>query len=325
LSRRLRVLWLTVFVVFSLVACGPEGAQEEAEDYPSDRITMLVPYAAGGPTDLSARAVADYFEQEFGQTVGVENREGASGAIATNELVSAAPDGYTIGVIAAPATVVVPMMEDVAYEVDDFQPVAGIMEMPAVLAVRSDSPYGSAEEFFEAAEQEPGSLNVGTPGATTSQSIELRRLNENYEPEVEVIPFDGNSELVSGLLGGNIDALFTVASEDILSQIEAGEFEPLAVSPEQRVDFLPDVPTLSELGFEDLTLSTSIFGLAVPRDTPPEIVERLEETTRAALEDPAVVDRIGENYVPSEFITGEDLRNTLEEIRDAYEPIVGEE
>lgn len=289
--------------------------------YPSERITVLVPYTLGGPTDLATRAVADYFEQELGQSVVVENREGASGAFATSELVRSEADGHTIGVVASPATAVVPLMvEDVAYDINDFTTVGGIMEMPTVLAVNSDSPYGSAEEFLDAAESSSGTTTVGTPGVATSQSVELQKLNQDYETQLGIIPFDGNTELTGASLGRNVDAIFTVASESVVSLIESGELEPLAVSSAERVEFFPGVPTLAELGYGELMHSTSTFGLVVPQGTPPDVVGQLEEMTRAAMEEPEVVEQIGEDYVPSDFITGEEFRLNLEETRETYEP-----
>lgn len=312
----------TLVVSLVLTSCGAGGTSESPEDFPSDTLTILVPFAPGGPTDSGTRAVAGYFEKELGQTVNVENIEGGSGAVATNELISSKPDGYTIGVIVPPATVAVPMIEDVGYSIDDFAPVANIIEIPSVLTVQADSPYGSAKALFKAAEQDPGSITVGTPGADASQAIELRRLNANYDPEVKVVPFEGNPQAVSNLLGGNLDATLLPASEDVLSQIEAGKFKPLAVTSGERADFLPDVPTLAELGYEDLTLSVSLIGFAVAEGTPQEVVDKLEATTREALEDPQVVEQIGKNYV--KFMTGEKLKQRMDRIRETYKPILAE-
>ncbi|MBA2443659.1 MAG: tripartite tricarboxylate transporter substrate binding protein [Rubrobacter sp.] len=285
---------------------------------------VVVPYAPGGPTDLAARTIGSYYEEEFDETVVVENEPGASGTMAMNELISSEPDGYTVKLIAAPATVVVPLVEDVGYTADDFDTVGVITVVPSVLAVGSDSPYESAEEFLEAAEESPGELSVGTPGANTSQSLEMQRLDEEYGVEVTTVPFEGNTEMTSALLGGNVDAIMINASEDVLANIEAGDFVPLAASPEERPDFLSDTPTFRELGYEDLTLSTSLFGFGVPNDTPEDITGKLEDTLREALEDPEVREQLGEEYIADEFIDAEEFREQLDEIVEVYEPILSE-
>ncbi|MGF1473250.1 MAG: tripartite tricarboxylate transporter substrate binding protein [Rubrobacteraceae bacterium] len=323
--RKLGTLIALVALAAALVSCtGGGGSAESAEDYPSDDVTLLVPYGAGGPTDLAARTVAKYYEDEFGQTVLVENMAGASGAQAMNELKSSQSDGYTIAIIAAPATVVVPLIEDVGYTADDFTTVGVITIIPSVLAVRNDSEYETAEDFFAAAKENPGKLNVGIPGANTSQGLEMQRLAEEYDIELSLVPFKGNAAMTSALLGGNVDAVFINASEDVLANIEGGEFKPLAVSPPERVEYLSDVPTLKELGYEDLTNSVSIFALAAPNGTPEEIIAKLESTLEEALQDEKVREQLGEQYVPEEFIGSEELRQRLNDIVEAYEPLLKE-
>ena len=323
--RRLGLLIALMALATALVSCTGGGSGESAEDYPSDDVRLLVPYGAGGPTDLAARTVAQYFEGEFDQTVLVENLAGASGAQAMNELIASQSDGYTTAIIAAPATVVVPLVEDVGYTADDFSTVGAITVIPSVLTVRSDSEYETAEDFFAAAEENPDQLNVGVAGANTSQALELRLLAESYGVELSLVPFRGNAEMTSALLGGNVDAVFINASEDVLANIDGGEFKPLAVSPPERVEYLSDVPTLKELGYEELVNSVSIFGLAAPNGTPDEVIGRLESTLQEALQDEEVREQLGEQYVPEEFIGAEELRQRLNEIVEAYRPLLEEE
>jgi tripartite-type tricarboxylate transporter receptor subunit TctC len=249
---------------------------------------------------------------------------GAAGSMAMNELVASEPDGHTLTLVAAPSTVVTPMIQDVSYGPEDFVTIGVITEVPSVLAVAAGSEFADAEAFFAAARQRPGELTVGAPGATTSQAIELRRLASEYGVEVTVVPFNGNAELIQALLGGNVDALLVNVSQDIRAQFDAGAFRPLAISPAQRVDYLPDTPTLAELGFPGLTYSTSLFGLGAPAGTPPEIVARLETAMREGLADPAVRAQLDEAYVPDEFIGGAEFRARLDEIVQVYGPVAQE-
>jgi tripartite-type tricarboxylate transporter receptor subunit TctC len=313
--------------VLTLAACGDDeggssGGGGDAADYPTDDITLYVPYAAGGPTDLAARTIGSCMEDEFGQTVIVENREGASGSIGMQAMLAEDADGYTLSLIAVPASATNPLQgEDVGYTNEDYVPIAAITEIPSVLAVGADSEYADAEAFFEAAQDSPGDLNVGVPGTTTSQAMELQRMAQEYDTELTLVPFTGNAEMTAALLGGNVDAVFINSSQDVLTNIEAGEFTPLAVSTPEPVDYI-DAPTLAESGFPELTNSVSVFGLAAPAETPEEVVGTLEDTVGTCLEKPETVEALGEQYVPDEFIGTDDFRSRIEEIVDVYGPIL---
>ena len=322
--RRLGLLVALMALATALVSCTGGGSGESAEDYPSDDVRLLVPYGAGGPTDLAARTVAQYFEGEFDQTVLVENLAGASGAQAMNELIASQSDGYTLAIFTGGTLVITPLAQGLDYGPGDIAPIGLITEIPSTLIVRADSEYEMAEDFFTAAEENPGQLNVGTPGASTPQAIELQRLQEEYGVEVSQIPFRGNAEMTSALLGGNVDAVFINASEDVLANIDGGEFRPLAVSTAERVEYLSDVPTLKELGYEELTLANSFFALGAPADTPDEIISELESTLQEALQDEEVREQLGEQYIPEEFIGSQELKERVEELQAAYEPVLQE-
>jgi tripartite-type tricarboxylate transporter receptor subunit TctC len=309
-----------------LAACADEGGGSSdgaAADYPTEEIRLLVPYAAGGPTDLTARAYGASLEEQLGQAVVVENLEGGSGAIAMQELVGAEPDGYTLSLVTAGTLVLTPLANEVGYTKDDVTPIGVLSDVPSVLAVGSASPYATAEDFFAAARENPGGINVGTPGASTPQGIELQRLQQEYDVEVTAVPFNGNAEMTTALLGGNVDAVLINASSDVTANIDAGEFRPLAVSSEEPLPWLPDTPTLAESGFPELTLSGSTFGLAGPADLPEEIVTVLEDALREAHGQQEVVDQIGEEYIPEEFRGADDLQEVLDRTQEVYEPLLG--
>ncbi len=300
------------------------GGGEAAADYPTDDITLYVPYAPGGPTDLAARTVGDCLSEDFGQTVVVENREGASGSLGMQAMIAGGADGYSLSLIAVPASATNPLQEDVGYTNDDYVPVAAVTEIPSVLAVGQGSRFADAEALFAFAEANPGQVNVGVPGATTSQAMELQRMAQEYGVELTLVPFTGNAEMTTALLGGNVDAVFINASQDVLENIEAGSFLPVAISPEERVDYLADVPTLAELGFPELTYSVSVFGLATPAGTPDEVVGTLEDAVSTCLEKPEVVEKLGEQYVPDEFIGAEAFQTRIDEIVEVYGPLLQE-
>lgn len=308
-----------------LAACAEEGGSAAGDPvaYPSEEIRLLVPYGAGGPTDLTARAYGASLEEQLGQTVVVENLPGGSGAIATQELIAAEPDGHTLSLVTAGTLVLTPLANEVGYTKDDVTPIGVMAEVPSVLAVGSGSPYQSAADFSTAAEQQPGVVTVGVPGASTPQGIELQRLREEYGVEVTAVPFNGNAEMTTALLGGNVDAVLINASSDVTANIDAGQFRPLAVSSEERLSWLPDTPTLAESGFPELTLSGSTFGLAGPAGMPEEVVTVLEDALRTAHDDPEVVEQVGEEYIDEEFRGADELQEVLDRTQEVYEPLLG--
>jgi tripartite-type tricarboxylate transporter receptor subunit TctC len=323
-ARRLPVLLL--MAAGALAGCGDDSGGsggDSSSGYPDDDIRLLVPYAAGGPTDLTTRTVGTCLESELGETVIVENLPGGSGALATTELVGAEPDGHTLSLVTAGTTVLTPLANEVGYTVEDITPIGVMADVPSVLAVGEDSPFASAEDFVEAVEAEPGTIDVGVPGASTPQGIELQRWADEHDVEVTVVPFDGNAEMTTALLGGNVDAVLINASQDVTANIDSGAFVPLIASSEERLEWLPDVPTFTELGFDGLTLSGSTFGLAGPADLPDDVVSTLEDTLRTCLEQDEVREGIGEEYVPEEFAGADELSAVLEETQEVYEPILG--
>ncbi|WNV77521.1 tripartite tricarboxylate transporter substrate binding protein [Geodermatophilus sp. DSM 44513] len=311
-----------------LTGCVADEAEEggaAAEQYPTEDITLYVPYAPGGPTDLAARTTGDCLAEDLGVTVVAENREGASGALGMQAMIQGGNDGYSLSLIAVPASATNPLQgEDVGYTNEDYVPIAAVTEIPSVLAVGQGSRFPDARALFAEAQQNAGQVDVGVPGATTSQAMELRRLAEEYGVELSLVPFSGNAEMTTALLGGNVDAVFINASRDVLTNIEAGQFVPLAISPEERVDYLPDVPTLAELGYPELTNSVSVFGLAAPAGTPDEVLQTLEDGVAACLEKPEVIEALGDQYVPDEFIGREAFQARIDEIVAVYGPLLQE-
>ncbi len=321
---------LVVALAGALAACGgtdeqaaSPGAASPATDYPTTSIRFLVPYGAGGPTDLTSRTTGACLEQELGQTVVVENKSGGSGALATTELKGSKPDGHTLALVTAGTTVLTPLANEVGYTKDDITPIGVMAEVPSLLAVGKDSPYKDADAFLAAAKARPDALKVGVPGASTPQAIELQRLAEEHGVKVTIVPFDGNAEMTTALLGGNVDAVLINASADVVKNIEAGSFVPLAVSPEERLSWLPETPTFVELGFEGLTLSGSTFGLAGPAGLPQDVTRTLEDTLRTCLAKPEVKEKLGERYVTEKFVDGAALKQILDQTQEVYEPILG--
>ncbi len=321
--RSLRPLAALLVTAAVLSGCAEDSASVAATDYPSEDIRLLVPYTAGGPTDIAARALGAHLEEQLDQPVVVENLPGASGATAYVELISAQPDGHTLSMTALPTAVLNYLSNDVGYTREDLAPVGVVTQVPSGIVVPADSPYQDVESLFAAARQDPQAITVGTPGATNTHAAETRRITQLYDIPLTVVPFEGNSEVQTALLGGNVSAGFANLSQDLLPAIEAGDLRVLAVGTEERLDYV-DAPTFVEAGYPELTQSTTTFGVIAPAGTPEEVVATLEDALRSASEDEAVVEALDPRYVPEEFLGSADLADLFAETEETFRGVVGD-
>ena len=321
--RSLRPLAALLVTAAALTGCAEDSGSVAAADYPSEDVRLLVPYTAGGPTDIAARAVGAHLEEELGQPVVVENLPGASGATAYVEMISAEPDGHTLSMTALPTAVLNYLSNDVGYTREDLAPVGVVTQVPSGIVVPADSPYQDVESLFAAARQDPQAVTVGTPGATNTHAAETRRITQLYDIPLTVVPFEGNSEVQTALLGGNVSAGFANLSQDLLPAIEAGDLRVLAVGTEERLDYV-DAPTFVEVGYPELVQSTTTFGVIAPAGTPEEVVATLEDALRSAGEDEAVVEALDPRYVPEEFLGSQDLADLFAETEETFRGVVGD-
>jgi tripartite-type tricarboxylate transporter receptor subunit TctC len=326
--RSLRPLAALLVTVAALTGCaeqsggGGGGGGAAAADYPSEDIRLIVPFAAGGPTDIAARALGAHLEEHLGQPVVVENLPGASGATAYIELISAEPDGHTLSMTTLPTAVLNYLSADVGYTREDFAPIGVVTQVPSGIVVPANSPHQDLESLFEAARSAPGSIGVATPGATNTHAAETRRITELYDVPLTVVPFDGNAEVKTALLGGNVPAGFVNLSQDMLPAIEAGDLRLLAVGTQERLDYV-DAPTFVELGYPELVQSTTTFGVLAPAGTPDEVVATLEDAMRSAREDEEVVKALDPRYVPEEFVGSAGLGELFVETEQTFRDVVG--
>lgn len=323
---RLRATAGLALASMALAGCGAGGsasAGKAGAHYPAKPVTVLMPYAAGGPSDLTARSVAACLGASLGEAFVVENKPGGSGAVAMQELVGAKPDGQTLALGTTGTLVMAPMVNSLGYSLADVEPIGVMADNPTLIVVGADSPYGDAAELFAAARADPGAVTMGVPGATSPAAIELQRLKNGYGVEVTTVPASGNAEMTTNLLGGHVDALFINDHPDVQARIADGSFLPLAATTPERLGWLPEVPTLAELGFPDLVNATSIYGLFGPKGMPDAVSSTLERELETCLEDPKVVAQIGANFVPKEFIGADELGANFARIQALYQPVLG--
>jgi tripartite-type tricarboxylate transporter receptor subunit TctC len=260
-----------------------------ALDYPVKSVRWIIGFAPGGSNDLVARIIGQWLSERFGQQFIIENRPGASGNIATQIVVNAIPDGYTMLLVGAPSAINATLYERLNFVfLRDIAPVAGIVRLPLVMEVAPSFPATTVPEFIAYAKSNPGRVNFASAGsgAPDHMSGELFKIMAGID--MVHVPYRGGALALADLLGGQVQVLFGGLPAAI-EYIKAGKLRALAVTTATRSEVQPNIPSLSEFlpGYE-----TSIwYGVGVPRSTPTEIVDRLNKEINLALTDPAIKSR----------------------------------
>jgi len=263
-----------------------------AQEFPNRVIKMVVPYPAGGPTDVIARIVAEEMGKSLGQNVIVENLAGASGAVGTRSVAKADPDGYTI-VFGNNQTHGNNMflLKDPGYDaVRDFAPLAGAGAFEHVFVGRKDLPVKSINDLVEMAKKEPGKLNYGSTGVGSGSHLSTELFMVRTGIRMTHVPFRGAAPLVQELMAGRID-ISNSTLPSVLGQIQSGDIRAIAIASPQRNASLPDVPTLREQGITNAD-AESWAAFFAPAPTPQPILERLSREIIAVLEKPSVAEAI---------------------------------
>lgn len=260
--------------------------------WPERPITIIVPAAPGGTTDMASRIIADKLAARLGQSVVVENRAGAAGIIGTQQLVRAAPDGYTLimGNI-GPNAINYSMYADLPYKPADFAPITLVISVPNVLVVNAQSPARSAGQLIDMLRKDAGKDSFGSSGTGQSPHLSAELFKQRAAVQATHVPYKGAGPAVAALLAGQ----FTFMIDNLPSSmphIQAGKLRALAVTSAERVPQLPDVPTMREAGIDDMVV-TAWFGLMAPAGTPAAVIDRLAGAAREVLALPEVRQRFG--------------------------------
>lgn len=267
-------------------------ATEDAAAYPGKVITLVVPYAAGGSSDVRARQVAQKLQTYFGKPVIVENKAGAGGNIGTDFVAKAAPDGYVIGVgNFAPMAVNRWLFAKMPFDPQkDLTPVAMLERGPTVLVVRNESPFRSLQDLLAAAKARPGKLSFASAGTGGAYHLAGEMFKDSAGIFATHIPYRGGGPATTDLLAGTVDYMFDWITA-ALPHIRGGKMRALAICTEKRSPLLPDVPTFAELGVKNMVVS-NWFGIVAPKGTPQAIVAKLNQAINRALGEPDLKDRI---------------------------------
>jgi tripartite-type tricarboxylate transporter receptor subunit TctC len=279
-------------IVAAAVAMSAAGGVAAAQSpFPSKPVHIFVPYAAGGGVDILARTLGDVVSRQWGQTVVVENRPGAGGVVASQALVAAPPDGYTLIVVASGHATNPFLYPKIPYDTfKDFTPISLLASSPNILLVRTDSPFKTLGDMIAQARSKPGSLSFGHAGTGTSTHLAGELLKNLAKIDLNAIPYKGGAPSINDLLGGQIPMSFNNGPESV-GQLEAGTLRALAVTTASRASFLPNVPSMAEAvpGYD-----TEVWwGLLGPAGMPVDLIAKLSHDFVAALNTDPVKERLG--------------------------------
>ncbi|MBV9956091.1 MAG: tripartite tricarboxylate transporter substrate binding protein BugE [Pseudolabrys sp.] len=259
-----------------------------AQDYPTRPITLIVPFAPGGSTDVIARVVAQGMRAELGQTVVVENHAGAGGSLGTGMIARAAPDGYTIGMATASTVAINPAAyRNLPFDVlKDLAPITNIAAVPNIMSVHPSVAAKTMAEFIALAKAQPGKLAYGSSGNGSVSHLMGEQFKLATGTDIVHVPYRGIGPAMNDAIGGMIQVLYDNLPTS-LPHVQAGKLRALAVSGEKRVAALPDVPTFTELGLKDLEWM-AFFGLVAPANTPPAVITKLNAAAVKVIATPEV-------------------------------------
>ncbi len=272
----------------ALLATGCAAASDETESvYPAQDITLVVPYSAGGASDLSARALAAEMEATLGVSIVVENRTGGAGAVGLSYLAGASPDGYTLGYMPVETTML--GFQGYVIQPDDYELLGQIVSVPATIAVPANSPYETLDDLIEAAAAAPGTITVSNSGAGSIWNATTTALGEAADVEFRPIPFDGGAPAVTAAVAGDVDAVVAGISETSVRAAE-GSLRVLAVFADTTSDALPGVQTAQDLGYDLVIGGWGAIG--APAGLSPEVRETLEGAVAEAAQSDGFIDVI---------------------------------
>ena len=257
------------------------GAHAQA-DFPSQPITLIVPYAPGGTTDVMGRALAQGMSKHLKQTVIVDNKPGAGGTLGVVEMLRTRPDGYRLTLV--PVSVFrQPYVQKTQYDpVKDLTYIASFSAYDFILGVAADSPFKTVKDVVEHAKSHPGGVDYGTPGKFTGNQVAMALLGKAAGVQFTHVPFKGDSEATNALLGGHVKTM--VSTNGIRNFMESGKVRALAIAAETRPPAFAGVPTFREAGYD--VVVPSPLGIAGPKGMPQAVVHKLDAAVKAALEDP---------------------------------------
>jgi tripartite-type tricarboxylate transporter receptor subunit TctC len=299
---------------------GTTGAT--AQSYPSGPVKVMVPFGAGGATDILARIFSERLQQGLGQSFTVENRGGAAGQIAAAALARSPADGATIMFTTAAPITIAPLMNDkVTYDPrKDIVPIAVVAVQPVWLVVNAASPLKSAADIVQKAKEAPGKLTYGTSGVGTELHLAAEALSRSAGIQMVHVPFRGGGDVITAVMGQQVD-FAALSTASIAGALRQGTLRSLAVSSPQRMADFPDVPTFAEIGHAKATM-LPWWGMMAPAGTPRAAIERLTLELEKATKDEALRERMKATFVQIDFAGPQEFARRIEAETALYGDII---
>jgi len=290
-----------------------------AADYPTRPVELVVAASAGGGTDVMARAFADAARKHFPQPLVVINKPGAASAIGFGDVANAKPDGYKIAVVSV-NLVILPALNLMKLTSDDFIPIARLNYDPSAITVRADAPWKTIEEFIADAKKRPGAMQVGNGGVGDIWHVASAAFEDRTGTQLNHVPFQGASPAILSLLGGHVDAV-SVSPGEVMSHVQSGKLRTLAVMSEQRLGgVFADSPTLKE---RTIDLAIGVWrALAVPKNTPPDVVEVLKNAARNTAGDPAYKETLVKANLGEAYLDATPFKASIERDRESLKKVL---
>jgi tripartite-type tricarboxylate transporter receptor subunit TctC len=285
ISRRTAIY----LAVIGLSAAGPIGSAA-ALDYPTRPVKWVVGYPPGGATDIIARLIGQRLSERLGQQFVIENKPGAGNNIATESVINAAPDGYTLLLVNPANYINATLYANLKFDlVRDLAPIAAFNRVPNVMTVNKDVPAKTVAEFIAYVKANPGKVNLASSGNGTSVHLSGEMFMAMAGVKMQHVPYRGAAPAITDLLGGQVQLIFD-NMPSILQHVRAGSVRALAVTGTARSPLLPDVPVLADTipGYE----ASALFGVGAPKNTPKAVIEKLNKEINAVLAEPAIKARL---------------------------------
>jgi tripartite-type tricarboxylate transporter receptor subunit TctC len=293
--RKLGICICLLLLVICFIGVVPAAAQ----DYPKGPIQLVVPFGAGGATDIFWRTLGDHFSNAFKATIAIVNKPGGGGIVGMASVLNAKPDGYTLCAGNSDTVNINPLFtKNLPFDtIEDVNYIVKVANFPQSLVVRTESPFKTFEDVIAYARANPKKLKASTPGTGTNPAMALRLLNYDAKADIVAVGFSGGGESVTALLGGHVD-LAAIALPAAKTQLQAGKLRVLAIFSKERHPLYPDIPTAYEKGYKQTLVDTGM-GVVGPKGLPAEVVKKWEEVIQQILKDPAVIAAIHKfDFVP---------------------------
>jgi tripartite-type tricarboxylate transporter receptor subunit TctC len=264
-----------------------------ALDYPTRPVRMIVGLAAGGPTDLVARIIAQWLSEHLGNQFAVENRTGAGGTLATESVINAPADGYTLLFAGPTVTISASLYKKLSNVLEELTPVGIVMRVPNIMVVTPSLPVKTVQDFIDYAKAHPGQISMASSGVGASPHLSGAYFNFLTKIDMVHVPYRGSAGAYPDLMSGKVQVLFDNLGGPVLQMVRAGQLRALAVTSAQRWPLLPDLPAVAETvpGYE----VNVWYAMFAPKNTPPEIVTLLNTALKNAVAEPAIKDRFAQD------------------------------